>query len=157
MRLKVNFSKSEAEATAREVVPSGAYVCNITEIETREVKPTSPNAGKPYWNLRFVVQEGKYAGSSLYGNIMLFNTDKEGTLSRLSQFLKAVGYEVTSGEFELPEDDELQGKQLVVIGRKLLAGYDAKAKRDLPDRFNITGYKKIDGASFKTGDHSILP
>lgn len=158
MGLKINFSKNEAESSAREIIPSGAYVCNVVDVETRDVKPGSPNVGKPYWNLRFVVSEGKYAGNSIFGNIMLFSTDKEGTLSSLAQFLKALGYEVTEGEFDLPEDDEIQGKSLVVVGRKLAAGPDPKTKRDLPERFKISGYKRIDGAAAaKATNSSLLP
>lgn len=157
MGLKVNFTQSEADSTAREVIPSGSYLCNVTDVKTSTVKPGSPNEGKPYWNIRFTVQDGKYAGNSVFGNIMLFETDKEGTLSSLAQLLKALGYEVTPGEMELPEDEELLGKPLMVIGRKLLAGYDTKARRELPDRFKITGYRKADAASVKSSPSSMLP
>src|SRR5262245_54232066 len=157
MGLKVNFSKSEADSTAREVIPSGAYLCHISDVKTAEVKPGSPNQGKPYWNMRFTVAEGKYAGNSVFSNIMLFETDKEGTLSSLAMLLKAVGIEVTPGEMELPEDEELLGKQLIVIGRKLLAGFDTKARRDLPDRFKVTGYRKADTSVVKSGSNSMLP
>lgn len=155
MGLKVNFSQDEAESTAREVVPSGEYHAKITEIETREVNPGSKNAGKPYWNVQFVIQTGPYNGNRIYSNIMLF-TGKDGTLGSLSQFLKALGYNVQAGEFELPEPDELISKDINVRGRKLLAGYDRKAQRDLPDRFQVTGYKSAN-VSPVSGDSSRLP
>lgn len=158
MGLKVNFTKTDVESTAREIVPTGAYLCNITNVQTTEVKPGGPNTGKPYWNIRFTVQDGKYEGNSIFGNIMLFETDKEGTLSSLSQLLKAVGYEVGVGEFELPEDEDLLGKSLIVVGRKMPAGFDSKAKRELPERFRVTGYKKSDGQKVQaTGNNSMLP
>lgn len=157
-KLRVNFSKNEAESAAREIPPSGAYLCNVTEIKLQEVRPGSQNAGKPYWNIQFVIQEGKYSGSSLYSNIMLFSTEKSGTLSSLSQFLKALGFEVTEGEMELPDEDELQGKPLVIVGKKLLAGPDRKSGKELPDRFQVSGYKKPDGYTSKSpADSSILP
>lgn len=157
MGLKVNFSQQEAESTAREVVPSGSYLCAITDVKTTEVKPGSPNAGKPYWNIRFTIQDGKYAGNSIFGNIMLFETDKDGTLSSLAQLLKATGFEVTEGEMELPEDEDMLGKNLIVIGRKLLAGYDQRAKRELPDRFRVTGYKRADAQTKASGPNTLLP
>lgn len=160
MGLKVNFSQDEADSTPREVLPTGAYPVAVVDVEMREVKPGSANVGKPYWGIRFVVQEGnKYAGQSIYTNIMLFSTDKSGTLSTLAQFLKALGYEITPGEFEIPDSDEIQGKLLTVIGRKLAAGPDRKTGKDLPERFQVSAYKKLDGASpFNKGtSSSMLP
>lgn len=158
MGLKVNFSQDEAESTAREVLPTGAYPVAIVDVEMREVKPGSANVGKPYWSIRFVVQEGnKYAGQSIFTNIMLFSTEKSGTLSTLSQFLKAIGYEITPGEFEVPDNDEIQGKLLTVIGRKLAAGLDKKTQRDLPERFQVSSYKKLDGSAPKSTSSSMLP
>lgn len=157
-RLKVNFSQDEADSKARVVLPTGEYVVSVVDVETKEVKPGSPNVGKPYWNLRFVVQEGKYEGNSAFSNIMLFSTEKSGTLSTLSQFLKALGYDITPGEFELPEDEEIQGKTIVIVGRKFPAGPDRKSGKDLPERFQITGYKKLDGANtVKSASQSMLP
>lgn len=158
MALKVNFSQDEANSTAREVLPTGSYPVAIVDVETREVKPGSPNAGKPYWSIRFVVQEGnKYAGNSAFANIMLFSTDKSGTLSTLSQFLKALGYDITAGEFELPENDEIQGKTLTLIGRKLPAGPDKRTGKELNERFQVSSYKKLDGAPQKSASSSMLP
>lgn len=157
MGLKVNFSQQEADSAPREVLPSGEYNCRVVDIETRDVKPGSENVGKPYWAIRFVVDEGKYSGNSLFSNIMLFE-GKDGTLSSLSQFLRALGYDVTAGEFELPDDEDISGKLLTVIGRKLAAGYDKKAGKDLPDRFKVTGYKRTNVGSVKTsGNSSLLP
>lgn len=158
MGLKVNFSQDEADSTAREVPPTGAYPVAIVDVETREVKPGSPNVGKPYWSIRFVIQEGnKYAGGSLFANIMLFSTDKSGTLSTLAQFLKALGYDISQGEFELPDNDEIQGKLMTVIGRKLPAGPDKKTGKDLNERFQINAYKKADGFMQKSTSSSMLP
>lgn len=159
MGRKVNFSQDEAESQARTVLPSGEYVVSVFDVETKEVKPGSPNVGKPYWNIRFVVQDGKYEGNSAFANIMLFSTDKPGTLSTLSQFLKALGYEVSAGEFEIPDDEEIQGRTLIISGRKFPAGPDRRTGKDLPERFQISGYKKVaDGASpTKSGNQSMLP
>jgi len=156
-RLKVNFSQDEAESKVREIPPSGTYLCNVVEISIKEVKPGSPNAGKPFWNIRFVVQDGRYAGSSIFSNVMLFSTEKSGTLSQLSQFLKALGYTITQGEFEIPDDEELQGKSLMVTGRKVPAGTDKNGK-DFNEQFRVSGFKMADAAGSKvSGNSSILP
>lgn len=156
MGLKVNFSRTEAESSVRQVVPSGEYNCKVFEIETREVKPGSVHAGKPYWNVQFVIQSGTYAKNRLLSNIMLF-AGKDGTLSSLAQFLRALGYEVSEGEFELPDPNELIGKDINVVGTKRLAGFDKKANRELPDRFEIRGYKKSSVVSQTGNDSSVLP
>lgn len=156
MGLKVNFSKQEAASTAREVPPSGEYACKIFEVETRQVNPTSPNAGKPYWNIQFVIQSGPYASNRLISNIMLF-AGKDGTLSSLAQFLKALGYDVSEGEFELPDPNDLIGRDVNVVGVKRLAGKDAKSGRDLPDRFNPTGYKSGGAVSRSSNSSDKLP
>lgn len=155
MGLKVNFSKDEAESNAREVLPTGEYHTKIVEIETREVKPGSPNAGKPFWNVQFIVQTDKYAGNRIYSNIMLFE-GKDGTLASLSQFLKALGYDITPGEFELPSEDDLIGRDINVRGTKIPAGYNKKAQRDLPERFNVNGYKPAN-VVVKQGNSQLLP
>lgn len=153
MGLKVNFSEEEANSQAREVPPSGEYNCKIVEVFEKEVKPGSPNVGKPYWNIRFVIQDGQYSGNSLFGNIMLFE-GKDGTLGALAQFLKALNYPVSAGEFELPEMDELIARDINIRGQKLPAG--TVRGRDLPERYQIKGYKPAN-AAVKSGNNSLLP
>jgi len=156
-RLKVNFSQDEAESQVREIPPSGTYLCSVVDVDMKEVKPGSPNVGKPFWNIRFVVQDGKYAGSSIFSNVMLFSTEKSGTLSQLSQFLKALGYTITPGEFEIPDDEELQGKQITVTGRKVPAGTDKNGK-DFNEQFRVSGFKAADASGMKsTSNSSVLP
>lgn len=157
-RLKVNFSQDEAASQVREIPPSGTYLCSVVDIEMKEVKPGSANVGKPYWNIRYVIQDGRYAGSSIFANVMLFSTDKPGTLSQLAQFLKALGFEITPGDFDLPDAEELQGKQLMVSGRKVPAGTNNKDGKDYNEQFRVSGYKKSDSAGSKvSGNGSMLP
>lgn len=156
MGFKVNFSQNEADSEVRETPPSGEYHTKITEIETREVKPGSKNVGKPYWNVQFVIQSDKHAGSRLFSNIMLFEGD-DGTLGSLAQFLKALGFDVQAGEFELPDPDALIGKDINVKGVKKLAGYDKKAGRELNDRFQVNGYKPANVAVKPAGNSALLP
>lgn len=155
MGLKLNFSENEANSAPREIAATGEYHCKVTEIQHKEVNPGSKNAGKPYWNIKFVIQDNPKDYSPLYSNIMLFEGE-DGTLGSLAQFLKAVGFEITAGTVELPDPDMLEGRDLVIRGVKKPAGYDARAKRELNERFQVTGYKKYTGA-VKTGNTSLLP
>src|SRR6185503_1735600 len=148
----VNISSQEAESTSLDVLPSGKYLCNIVEGSVEEVKPGKKNVGKPYWKLRFVVQEGKFAGRSIYGTVMLF----EGALYSLSQIMKALGYDVTAGDITVPDVEELEGKTIVVRGQKKPASTDPDTGRDMPERFEVKGYQPA-GVTQKTGDTSILP
>lgn len=153
--LKVNFTSEEAGSTVREVPPSGDYVVNITGGELKEVKPGRKNSGRPYWQLKFVIQEGKYTGTTLISSVMLF----EGALYSLAQLMKALGYKLSDGDNDLPGVEDLLGRQLVVRGEK-------KPARTMPDgtelseRLEIRGYKAAPsggGPLASNASNSILP
>jgi len=150
--LKVNFTDREATSTVREIPPSGEYLVAITDGEIKDVKPGRKNTGKPYWQLRFVIQDGAYAGSSLIASVMLF----DGALFSFAQLMKALGYDVNSGDFLIPSLDEIIGKNVNVRGFK-------KPPSTLPDgtelseRFEIKGYKTASRSGAKSGDSSLLP
>lgn len=151
MPLRVNLTTKEAESQSLEVLPTGKYLCNIVEGSLEEVKPGKANVGKPYWKLRFVVQDGPYAGRSIYSTVMLF----EGALYSLVQIMKALGYDVSEGSLDVPDIEDIEGKSLVVRGVKKAAATD-KDGRDLPERFEVKGYIAA-SITMKTGDTSILP
>jgi hypothetical protein len=154
MGIKVNFTTEEADSKVFDVPPSGEYICYIRNIELKQVKPGGENAGKPYWFVQFTVAEGPYEKSSLISNIMLF-AGKPGTLSSLSQLMKAIGFDITAGEFELPDAEDIVGKKVLVRGTKKKA--ETKDGRDLPERFQISGYKSVSGARVASGVDSLLP
>lgn len=159
MGLKVNFTQTEAASEARsvEVLPAGEYHCNIVSVEVRTVNPSSPNAGKPFWNMRFVVQDGKYEGSTVFANVMLFE-GKDGTLGLLAQLMKSLGHNVNAGEFELPEGEDLEGKSVTVVGYKQAAKKNPKTGEMQAERFNVSGFRTWDGNSApKSGNNSLLP
>lgn len=149
--LKVNFSTEEASAEARVILPTGNYVVNITEGELKEVKPGRKNTGKPYWSLQFVVQEGQYAGARLFGSIMLF----DGALYSLSQLLKALGYQVGTGDFEIPTLDEIMGKTIVIYGQKKPA--ETKDGTELNERFEVKSYKPHTANGKPSAGSHLLP
>lgn len=150
--LKVNFTNEEATSVVRDVPPSGTYVVNITKGELKEVKPGRKNTGKPYWQLTFVVQEGPYQGTTLISSVMLFDT----ALYSLAQLMKALGYNINTGDFVLPPLDEIIGKTVQVRGNKMPPR--ESEGQTLPERFEIKGYKaaNIAGAT-ASAPSSILP
>jgi hypothetical protein len=149
--LKVNFTDQEATSTVREIPPSGEYLVAITNGEIKEVKPGRKNTGKPFWQLTLVIQDGAYAGSSLLSSIMLF----DGALYSLSQLMKALGYDITSGDFVLPALDDIIGKTVVVRGYKRPA--ETKDGQELSERFEVKGFKPPSKSEAKQVNNSLLP
>lgn len=150
--LKVNFTDQEAGSAVREIPPSGEYLVAIVEGELKEVKPGRKNTGKPYWQLRMVIQDGAYAGTTLISSVMLF----DGALYSFAQLMKALGHETNAGDFRVPELDDIIGQNVNVKGYK-------KAPSTLPDgtelseRFEVKGFKVPSRKDTKVGDSSLLP
>ena len=139
MALHVNFSEEEAssEAQGGELIPRGEYLVRITDGELRESK-SEKNFGKPYYNLEFTIQDGKYQGRKLWTNCMLFQP----ALYTLSQLMKAIGIQVRAGaQMEVPTIEELMGKEVVVTTKI------KKADDKYDDRTEINGIKAAGGMS----------
>lgn len=163
MGFKLNLSDNEAKSTAREfsVLPTGTYLCNIVEVKEEVVKPGSQNAGKPYWNVLFVVDQGdkQYDGRRIYTNLMLF----EGAAFLIKQLVEVLFPEMLEGnQLTIPDSDAFIGKKVAVLGRKFPAGSSIKrggkivGTRDT-DEFSVSGFKAADQQQKKTGDSSLLP
>lgn len=116
MAFKVNFSDREASSQAREfdAIPSGKYYARITDVEDRECSEESKNAGKPYWNIEFTIQEGPYVDRKVWTNCMLF----EGALYTLSQLLKATGFEHAIAPGDVPDGDVFITKEVLINVKK---------------------------------------
>jgi hypothetical protein len=102
---KVNMSENEAKSEAREALPSGRYHFKFTDMSVEYTKETAKNPNKPYFNFELTVQDSpgpwlKFAGRKDWCNAMLF----EPALYTISQILKALGYPVSQGELEIPDD-----------------------------------------------------
>lgn len=160
MGLKLNLSDQEANSKARStfVPPTGEYLCNIVEVQEKEVKPGAKNAGKPFWNIRFVVDQGdnKYDGSSIFSNVMLF----EGALYSIKQLVESVFPELVNGqELTVPDPEAFEGKQVVVVGIKRAAGSkDKKSQRVIEqDTFDVRGFKPSTAKPKTTEKSELLP
>lgn len=157
MSLKVNFSGEEASSEARdfEPLPSGKYGVRITDVELRECGPNSKNAGKPYWNIEFTVQEGNHENRRLWSNCMLF----EGALYTLAQLLKATGNEQALESGEVPEPDVFIGSPVTVNVRKERDNY--REERDGSDeplwKNEVKGIKAPAGDGASKEGSTLLP
>lgn len=150
--LKVNFSTNEASSEARVIPPTGEYTVNITDGEIKEVKPGKKNTGKPFWQLKYVIQEGPYDGVSLMSSVMLF----DGALYSFAQLMKALGYDVNAGDFEVPSLDDIIGKTINVKGLKKPAGTGPDGQ-ELNERFEIRNYRASSKVQNSPASNSILP
>jgi hypothetical protein len=121
--LKVNFTDKEAASEARgvDVLPRGKYHCTLYDIDAREVNSENAagepnkNAGKPYWALDFVVQDGPYEGRHIWTNCMLF----DGALYTASQLFKSTGHEKALSTGIIPDPDDIIGKDVDVMVVKI--------------------------------------
>lgn len=145
--LRVNFTDKEAESKALDPIPRGEYHVKITDIELATCGPNSKNAGKPYWKVQYTVQEGTFEGRKVWTNVMLFT----GALYSLAQMMKALGFDIQSGEFTLPDPDTLIGQDLVirVIVKPATDEYDA--------RNEVKNHKPFDAKTPSTGESALLP
>jgi hypothetical protein len=150
--LKVNFTDEEAGSKVREIPPTGEYLVAITDGEIKEVKPGRKNTGKPFWQLRLVIQDGAYAGTTLISSVMLF----DGALYSFSQLMKALDYDVNTGDFKVPDLDDIIGKNVNVRGNKMPAK-SLPDGTDLSERFEVKGFKPPARKDAKVGDSSLLP
>lgn len=108
MGIVVNVSSKEQAAGTFEPIPAGWYKMTISDGELVESK-SKKNKGKPMYNLEFTVQEGKFEGRKTRTNACLW----EGALYTIVNLLKALGYTVDEGALEVPEIDELLGKDVM--------------------------------------------
>jgi hypothetical protein len=115
--LYVNFSEEEAASEGRDMepLPTGKYLCTITDVDMRESK-SAKNNGKPYYAIELTVVEDKrggiYVNRKMWTNAMLFPP----ALYTIVQIMKAMGQNVQPGRGRLPEAEELMGLVLVVSG-----------------------------------------
>jgi hypothetical protein len=148
MGLRVNVSEKEAGSEARSFspVPRGEYHVKVTDGDLRESQ-SDKNRGKPYYALELTIQDGEYENRKVWTNVMLF----EGALYSAVQICKALGQDVTGGEMEIPDLDELIGTDFLikVTIKKETEEYDAKNE--------VRWFKSWDGKVPGKGEASYLP
>jgi len=160
--LHVNFTGEEASSEARVLkpAPNGWYHCTVFEIEEKEAGDEAKNPGAPYWAVTLqCIQEGDHYKRRFWDNVMLFN----GALYSLAQLMKALGYDIKQEDFEVPDIEEVIGKEVLISVARVRDKYNEKKMGDGEAIFKneVKGYKAVDDATLsaigKTGKTSLLP
>jgi hypothetical protein len=155
--IRVNISDKESASQDREPLPAGKFHFKITNMEIAFVKElnaqgnSNKNAGKPYINFEFTVQDGKYATRKDWTNAMCF----EGALYTISQILKALGHPVPMGADGKPKSGELviPDKPHFYIGKDVWGRRGTSDKDRNPDgtlRVQLRGFSKYEGGASET-------
>lgn len=113
------------------VIPAGSYNATVFEVKQEEVR-SGPNEGKPRFNVQFRISGGQYENRRVFSYIPLYVA---GDFWKTQSFFSSLGYDMKSGDFEVPEVNELQGK---AIGVRVKVGKDQNGE----DRNEVAGFDK---------------
>jgi hypothetical protein len=151
--IRVNMSAEEAKSEARIDLPAGRFHLKITDMDIKFTSDKAKNAGKPFINFEFTIQDGQYAGKKDWTNAMCF----EPALYTISQILKSLGMKVTAGALTIPDAREFYiGKDIWGIRR--LNKKNKNADGEIEPRIELTGFAPYEGgASTPTGGASSAP
>jgi hypothetical protein len=124
-------SASSGSSGPMEVIPAGSYNATVFDVKQEEVR-SGPNEGKPRLNIQFRISDGKYENRRVFAYVALYVA---GDFWKTQSFFKAVGYDMKSGDFEVPETNELTGKG---VGVRVKVGKDQNGQ----DRNEVGGFDK---------------
>lgn len=122
MAITINVSEDTAASAGGDypAIPGGTYPVTIKKVKLGEYK-SGNNQGKPFYNVQFRISDGEYAGRVLFTMVGLFDKwapttkNPQGAANfTMTNFFKALGYDVKSGEFVVPSIDELAGQALSI-------------------------------------------
>ena len=120
-------------------IPAGSYNATIFDVKQEEVR-SGPNEGKPRLNVQFRISDGQYENRRVFAYIALYVA---GDFWKTQSFFKALGYDMKSGDFEVPESTELMGK---AVGVRVKVGKDQNGE----DRNEVAGFDKATSESLLT-------
>jgi hypothetical protein len=113
-------------------------------MELKFTSQAAKNAGKPFFNFEFTIQDGKYAGRKDWTNAMCFSP----ALYTISQILKALGHPInpTGGEIVIPDAREFYvGKD--IWGVRRMNKKNKNADGEIEPRIELMGFLKYEGGS----------
>lgn len=142
--IRVNMSAEEAKSEARTDLPAGKFHLKITDMELKFTSQQAKNAGKPYFNFEFTIQDGQYEGRKDWTNAMCFSP----ALYTISQILKALGRQInpTGGEVVIPDAREFYvGKDLWGVRRMNKKNKNADGETE--PRIELMGFMKYEGGA----------
>lgn len=132
--ISLNFTQEDLASTsggAYAVVPAGSYNAVIFDVKQESVK-SGPNEGKPRFNIQFKLTSEGVDNRRVFAYVALY---KAGDYWKTQSFFSALGYDLSSGKFEVPTPNELMGKP---IGVRVKVGKDQNGE----DRNEVAGFDK---------------
>lgn len=131
--IKITGITEEALASrgANTPVPAGSYNATVFEVKQEEVR-SGPNEGKPRFNVQFRISEGPQENRRVFSYVPLYVAND---FWKTQAFFKSLGYDMKSGDFKVPEVNELLGK---AIGVRVKVGKDQNGD----DRNEVSGFDK---------------
>jgi len=139
--ISLNFTAEDLSSNSTGdygVVPAGSYNATIFDVKQETVK-SGPNEGKPRFNIQFRISEGPSENRRVFGYVALY---KAGDYWKTQAFFKALGYDLTAGEFKVPTPQELSGK---AIGVRVKVGKD----QDGNDRNEVAGFDTASASALR--------
>lgn len=107
----INISNEDLQSTnsgSYDPLPKGTYATTIYSLETTPVK-NGDNAGKPQLKVQLRVSEGQYENRRLFTYVPLY-TGK--AFWKTKAFFEALGYDLSAGNFQVPDNADLLGKPI---------------------------------------------
>jgi hypothetical protein len=117
-------------------IPAGNYPATIFNVVSETVK-SGENAGKPRFNIQFRISEGTAENRRVFSYIPLYVAKD---FWKTQSFFSSIGIDIKSGDFVVPEVNELLGKALTV---RVKIGKDQNGA----DRNEVAGFDEVKDAS----------
>lgn len=150
----ISFEVTEAALASAggsyEPVPAGSYNATIFNIEQEQVK-SGPNEGKPRFNIQFRLTGDKVDNRRVFSYVPLYVAND---FWKTQAFFKALGFDMKSGKFTVPDVADLLGKPIgvrVKIGtdqngqpRNEVGGFDVAAPESAASLLESMGAKPIE-------------
>ncbi len=118
------------------VVPAGSYNATVYEVKSETVR-SGPNEGKPRFNVQFRLTGEGVENRRVFSYVALYVAND---FWKTQSFFSALGYDMKSGKFTVPEPTELAGK---AIGVRVKVGKDQNGA----DRNEVAGFDKPTAAA----------
>lgn len=125
------LATSQSSGAPMSAIPAGSYNATIFDVKQEQVR-SGPNEGKPRLNVQFRISGGQYENRRVFAYIALYVA---GDFWKTQSFFKALGFDMKSGDFEVPETNDLLGK---AIGVRVKVGKDQNGE----DRNEVAGFDK---------------
>lgn len=134
--MSISFNITEealasANSSSYEPVPAGSYNATIYDVKSETVK-AGPNEGKPRYNIQFRLTGEGVENRRVFGYVALYVAND---FWKTQAFFSALGYDMKSGKFVVPEVNDLLGKP---IGVRVKVGADQNGQ----PRNEIGGFDK---------------